>query len=569
MMKRLELALEKGRRQGALGDLDVHFARLIAEHDESPPVVLAAALLSQLASIGHVCLDLAALEGQPIVDELALPPLNELLDALHAHPACGGPDDYTPLVLDGTRLYMRRYFDYEVAVADAWRESAAATTLSPSLESELERLFPHGTNEDRMRDQRAAAAYALTHRRVLISGGPGTGKTTTLASILALLLSRQADLKILLAAPTGKAAARMQDAIRGAKTRLPLSDEIKIAMPEVAQTLHRLLGARPQGGGMAWRHGPDDPLDCDVLVVDEASMIDLALMARLLSALPPQACIVLLGDRDQLASVEAGAVFADLCSLGAAVLSVSFRFGTDGGIGRLASLVRAGDADGMMQLLREDGAEVRWLPEPNRAVMVDAAAATYQRFIEDVEHFPMPQIFERFASFRVLTPMRKGPLGVASLNTEIEKRLVARNAIPPRSRWYVGRPVMIAANDYGLRLFNGDIGICVRDPANGELRVAFPAEAGDGVRLMAPARLPAHETAWAMTVHKSQGSEFDCVSLVLADDATELVTRELLYTAITRARQSVVIHASVEALRSCCMRRIARHTGLVARLQNR
>jgi len=569
MMKRLELALEKGRRQGVLGDLDVHFARLIAEHDESPPVVLAAALLSQLASIGHVCLDLAALEGQPIVDELALPPLNELLDALRAHPACGGPDDYTPLVLDGTRLYMRRYFDYEVAVADAWRESAAATTLSPSLESELERLFPHGTNEDRMRDQRAAAAYALTHRRVLISGGPGTGKTTTLASILALLLSRQADLKILLAAPTGKAAARMQDAIRGAKTRLPLSDEIKIAMPEVAQTLHRLLGARPQGGGMAWRHGPDDPLDCDVLVVDEASMIDLALMARLLSALPPQACIVLLGDRDQLASVEAGAVFADLCSLGAAVLSVSFRFGTDGGIGRLASLVRAGDADGMMQLLREDGAEVRWLPEPNRAVMVDAAAATYQRFIEDVEHFPMPQIFERFASFRVLTPMRKGPLGVASLNTEIEKRLVARNAIPPRSRWYVGRPVMIAANDYGLRLFNGDIGICVRDPANGELRVAFPAEAGDGVRLMAPARLPAHETAWAMTVHKSQGSEFDCVSLVLADDATELVTRELLYTAITRARQSVVIHASVEALRSCCMRRIARHTGLVARLQNR
>lgn len=569
MMRRLELVLEKGKRQGLLGDLDVHFARLIAEHDASPPVVLVAAVLSQLASVGHVCLDLAALEGQSITEELALPPLDELLSALRTHPACGGPDDYTPLVLDGTRLYLRRYFDYEVAVADAWQESGVAMALTPSLESELERFFPRGEKEDRMRDQRAAAAYALMHRRVLISGGPGTGKTTTLASILALLLGRQADLKILLAAPTGKAAARMQDAIRGAKARLPLSDDIKAAMPEAAQTLHRLLGARPEGGGMVWRHGPDNPLDCDVLVVDEASMIDLALMARLLSALPAQACLILLGDRDQLASVEAGAVFADLCSLGAAVLSVSFRFGTDGGIGRLAALVRAGDADGMLRLLREYSTEVRWLPESDRAAAVDHAATEYQHFIEDVGRLPVPQIFERFAAFRMLTPMRKGPLGVASLNTEIEKRLVARNAIPPRSRWYVGRPVMIATNDYGLRLFNGDIGICVHDPVSGELRVAFPAEEGGGMRLLAPARLPAHETAWAMTVHKSQGSEFDCVSLVLADEVNELVTRELLYTAITRARKSVLIHASAEALRACCMRRIARHTGLVARLQNR
>ncbi|MBY0340772.1 MAG: AAA family ATPase, partial [Rhodocyclaceae bacterium] len=428
-----------------------------------------------------------------------------------------------------------------------------------------------------------AAIAALENRRVLISGGPGTGKTTTLASILALLIEQAQlalpanrglfdaepqALKILLAAPTGKAAARMQDAIRAARGRLPVSDAVRAAMPESAQTLHRLLGARPQGGGMVWRHDADNPLDCDVLVVDEASMIDLALMARLLAALPPQARLILLGDRDQLASVDAGAVFADLCTAGAATLNVSFRFGADSGIGQLAALLRSGAADAAMQLLRSDPDHLQWSPEADRAGVVAHALQHYADFIRQAGEAPIETVFERFAAFRLLTPLRQGPLGVAALNAEIERGLAARALIPPRSHWYVGKPVMIAGNDYALRLFNGDIGICVSDPETTELRIAFAADSEQGgVRLLAPVRLPAHETAWAMTVHKSQGSEFDAVALVLPEAQGDLVTRELVYTAVTRARRSAAIWASEAALRAACTRRIMRHSGLVARLQ--
>lgn len=577
MLKQIEAA----RRQGQLADLDVHFARLIAGYGESPPVVLAAALLSQLTSAGHVCLDLAALAEQPVLDgSLSAPPLAEWLAALQEHPACGGADSYTPLTLDHARLYMRRYFDYETAVASAWR-MGAETALPKSLEDRVAALFPvPAAGEDRQRDQRAAAIAALRNRRVLISGGPGTGKTTTLASILALLIEqshmdlpanpglfdpRPQPLKILLAAPTGKAAARMQDAIRGARGRLPVSDAVRAAMPETAQTLHRLLGARPQGGGMSWRHDADNPLSCDVLVVDEASMIDLALMARLLAALPPQARLILLGDRDQLASVDAGAVFADLCTAGAAALNVSFRFGADSGIGQLAAMLRAGAADDAIQLLKTAPPDLSWSADASRQAAVAHAVVRYANFINASGAAALGEIFNLFAAFRLLTPVRQGPLGVAALNVEIEKGLAARGLIPARSHWYVGKPVMIASNDYALRLFNGDIGICVRDPDSDELRIAFPGD--EGTRLLAPARLPAHETAWAMTVHKSQGSEFDEAALVLPDEQGELVTRELVYTAVTRARRSAAIWASEAALRAACARRIARHSGLVARLK--
>jgi exodeoxyribonuclease V alpha subunit len=574
--------IESARRQGLLGDLDVHFARLIAGYSESPPVVLAAALLSQLTSGGHVCLDLAALAEQPVLGDMtSTPPLQEWQSALSEHPACGGIDAYTPLVLDGTRLYMRRYFDYEVSVAAGWKGSDEAT-LPKALETKIATLFPVPSDgEDRQRDQRNAAMAALQKSRVLISGGPGTGKTTTLASILALLIEQsQASLpanlglfdpkpkalKILLAAPTGKAAARMQEAIRGAKARLPLSDAIKTAMPETAQTLHRLLGARPQGGGVVWRHDADNPLDCDVLVVDEASMIDLAQMARVLAALPAHARLILLGDRDQLASVDAGAVFADLCSAGAAILNESFRFNVDSGIGRLAALLRVGDADAVLRLLRQPSDDLQWSPDAGRHAVVAHAVQRYADFIAKAQTLALPAIFDAFAAFRLLTPLRQGPLGVTALNAEIEKGLAAQGAIPPRSHWYAGKPVMIAANDYALRLFNGDIGICVADPASGELRIAFPSD--EGVRLLAPARLPAHETAWAMTVHKSQGSEFEEAALVLPEEQSEIVTRELVYTAVTRARRSAAIWAGEAVLRAACERRIVRHSGLVERLQS-
>lgn len=634
MLKNIELA----RRQGLLSDLDVHFARLIAGYGDSPPVVLAAALLSQLSSNGHVCLDLAALAEQPLLNDLvSAPPLEVWVSALNEHPACGDAEAYTPLILDCSKLYMRRYFDYECAVAAAW-QAGGENVLPKTLEGKIAALFPVPAScEDKQRDQRAAATAALRNRRVLISGGPGTGKTTTLASILALLLEQHANpaglepgaadladaspqqslcfepdpspplplrpLKILLAAPTGKAAARMQDAIREAKGRLPISAAIKAAMPETAQTLHRLLGARPQGGGMVWRHDADNPLSCDVLVVDEASMIDLAMMARLLAALPPDARLILLGDRDQLASVDAGAVFADLCTAGAATLNVSFRFGADSGIGHLAALLRGGDDDGVLRLLRNPPEDVCWQADVSRFALVTQAADVYAAFIRQVQAGQSSggDVFAAFAEYRLLTPLRQGPLGVAALNAEIEKRLTTLGAIPPRSHWYAGKPVMIAANDYALRLFNGDIGICVHDPASGELRIAFPAlddERGKSnaaicdaptlpsvaapqggakppgtsmpaIRLIAPARLPAHETAWAMTVHKSQGSEFDHAVLVLPDEQNELLTRELIYTAVTRARRTVTLYAGEEVLRAGCLRRIVRHSGLVARLRSR
>ena len=575
MLKHLELA----RRQGKLSELDVHIARLVAGYGDSPPVVLAAALLSQLTSGGHVCLDLAALAEQPLLDDLvSAPPLGVWQAALREHPACGDADAYTPLMLDGSRLYMRRYFDYECAVAQAWK-GAPASVLPQALDAKIAALFPTPTaGEDKLRDQRAAATAALRQQRVLISGGPGTGKTTTLASILALLIeqsqialpanpglfdAKPQALKILLAAPTGKAAARMQDAIREAKGRLPISDAVRAEMPETAQTLHRLLGARPQGGGMVWRHDADNPLACDVLVVDEASMIDLALMARLLSALPPQARLILLGDRDQLASVDAGAVFADLCTAGAATLSVSFRFGADSGIGQLAGLLRSGDDDGALALLKQAPPDLHWSPDSSRHGVVRHAVQRYADFVVRAKD-GSADIFACFGAFRLLTPLRQGALGVAALNAEIEKGLAAQGLIPPRSHWYVGKPVMIAGNDYALRLFNGDIGICVVDPVSAELRIAFPSD--EGMRLLAPARLPAHETAWAMTVHKSQGSEFDEAALVLPDEQSELVTRELVYTAVTRARRSAVIWAAEDALRAACRRRIVRHSGLTGRL---
>ena len=303
---------------------------------------------------------------------------------------------------------------------------------------------------------------------------------------------------------------------------------------------------------MVWRHDANNPLDCDVLVVDEASMIDLAQMARVLAALPPQARLILLGDRNQLASVDAGAVFADLCSAGAAMLSVSFRFGSDSGIGRLAELLRLGDADAVLRLLKSPPADLHWSADAHRSAVVAYAVQRYAAFIANVRAVMLSQLFDAFAAFRLLTPLRQGPLGVTALNAEIEKGLAAQGVIPLRSHWYIGKPVMITANDYALRLFNGDIGICVIDPANGELRIAFPAEEAGSVRLLAPARLPAHETAWAMTVHKSQGSEFDEAALVLPEEQSEGVTRELVYTAVTRARHSAVLWASEAALRASC-----------------
>lgn len=556
---------------GELADIDLHFARAVATWGgEDEAVRLAAALLGHLAGSGHVCVGLAdfAEAAMPFANRLIAPSLTPWLAALRAHGACGEPGAYRPLILDGERLYLHRHWRDETGVAaDLIARSAGRVEVDDAdLQARLDRLFEGAPAE--AAGQRDAVARAARKGVTLISGGPGTGKTTTLAALLAMVVEQGANANsILLAAPTGKAAARMEQAVRDAKGRLPLTPETAAKIPDQARTLHRLLGIRPDGSA---RHDGEHPLDCDLLVIDEASMVDMALMARVLAALPARALLVLLGDRDQLASVEAGAVFADLCLSAEqggvladsyAPLSHSFRFGGGGGIGLLARALREGDGDAAIAILGAKHPELEWHGAPSRGGLLAAVRLGYADYLKAVAGGEAPdQLHHRFARFRLLLAHREGPWGVRSLNGAIENAIGVSRHQP----WYPGRPVMVSANDYNLRLFNGDIGITAVDPAGGELKVWFEDEAG--LRAVSPHRLPACETAWAMTVHKSQGSEFDRVLLALPDQPSPLVTRELVYTGITRARSGVDLWAGEGILRDACSRRIRRYSGLAARL---
>ena len=562
LLTRLEAAL----REGALEAIDLHFCRAIAAWGgDDERVVLAAALVSRLAGDGHVCADLAALAGTAVefAPELVCPDYANWVAALDASAAVGGPGDYAPLILDGARLYLGRQWQHEAVVASQlMSRMGLGGGVSAAAEALLDRLLPAA--EVAHAGQRQAVRTALGAGVCLISGGPGTGKTTTLAVLLATAAAATPP-RILLAAPTGKAAARMEEAMHSARQRLDLPANLSAALLARAQTLHRLLGLRRDGGA---RHDADHPLACDLLVIDEASMVDLSLMARVLAALPPTARLVLLGDRDQLASVEAGAVFADLClaasrggvlAPGYAPLSHSFRFG--GSIGGLAVALRAGDADQAVALLKADRDQLVWHDAPERAALLQATRAGYADYLAALAGGAMPeQLHGHFSRFRLLLAHREGPWGVRSLNAAIDQHFALARQAP----WYAGRPVMVSANDYSRALFNGDIGIAAADPASGELKVWFAGE--NGLRGIAPERLPACETAWAMTVHKSQGSEFERVLLALPDQPSPLVTRELVYTGISRARSAVSLWATEPILREACQRRIRRHSGLAERL---
>jgi exodeoxyribonuclease V alpha subunit len=420
------------------------------------------------------------------------------------------------------------------------------------------------------------------------------------ARVLALLVEQaeRPKLRIGLAAPTGKAAGRLQEAIRDAKQRLPLDPATRDAIPDETFTLHRLLGARSDAPTFRYNH--DDPLPLDVLVVDEASMVDLGLMAKLVQALPPQARLILLGDRDQLASVDAGAVLGDICwqapafsaafcaeierltgehipqpaarlsAIGDAVilLQQSYRFGAQSGIGQLAWAVNNNDVAQAIRLLqREHFDDLAWSPVSTPVALeqhlTHSLSAGFQPYLELVKTGAAPaEVCAAFDQFRVLCAHRGGPGGVTALNQHIEDLLQAERRIDARHPWYPGRPVMITRNDYALRLFNGDVGITLPDPdAGGRLRVFFPAADGE-MRRLPPLRLPAHETVYAMTVHKSQGSEFGAVLFVLADEHATVMTRELLYTGITRARTRTAICGTEEALRAAIGRRLQRSSGL-------
>ncbi|MDP3847804.1 MAG: exodeoxyribonuclease V subunit alpha [Pseudomonas sp.] len=559
----------------------------------SESVLAAAALCCQVLNNGDVCLLLARWAGQrPWGEGYALPPLAQWRAELSGSTLVGAPGDFAPLILEGERLYLARYQAYEAQLAAQLLSRAADLPAvdEAQLSDSLNRLF--ASNLQQPDWQRLAAAQAVRKRVAVISGGPGTGKTTTVVRLLAALLEQpsSARLAIGLAAPTGKAAARMAEAIRQAKANLPVSDSIKAALPEQASTLHRLLGSR--GDRPQVRHTAANPLALDVLVVDEASMVDLAMMAKLLEALPANGRLILLGDKDQLCAVEAGAVFAELCDgrgfdaaaaadlqrltgqtvpvesptskLGDAVvlLTHSHRFANDSGIGELARRINAGDARGTLSLLQEGRADLHWQAAPTPQALLERIEQGYEGYLATAQQGEPSAAFAAFNQFRLLTAQREGAYGVAGLNEALEARYRRRLRLNARERWYAGRAVMVQSNDYALGLFNGDIGICLQTPQG--LRVWF--ETDEGHRAFSTTRLPSHDSAFAMTVHKSQGSEFSEVLLVLPELPSPLLSRSLFYTGITRAKQRVEIWALAPRIGEAVATRAERAAGLAERL---
>ncbi len=592
-------ALDSAHAAKQLRDVDVHLARHLLALDPNPTadVALAIALLSRANADGDVCLDLSAVAGRRLfssadtrVASLATPALTTWETSLRGSALVATPDSAEqqpcPLVLDAQhRLYLQKYFAFERSIIDAIARLPAGGTGSAkknaaqaaSLEAALTRCFPGRAADDA---QRIAAATAATHPLTVITGGPGTGKTTTVTRLLAVLLTlahttsnapaAEKVLRIALAAPTGKAAARLGESIRGALATLRaegMDESLLSQIPVDASTLHRLLGWQPQG----FRHRAGNPLPVDVLVIDEASMIDLSLMARLFAAITPRTKIILLGDRDQLASVEAGSVLGDLCNRGragepclaggpaVAVLTESHRFGTNSGIGHLARAANAGDFEALLAAL-VTYPDVTQRDIETKSLAAAVAHEVEQQFVRGWRPQDHAASVQKFNAFRFLCAQREGARGVTAINRMVESTLSQRGLIDTRQRFYAGRPLLITSNDYGVRLFNGDTGLVLPDE-QGKLQAYFLQ--GDGsLRRVALNRLPDYETCFAMTVHKSQGSEFDRVVLVLPEEDMPLLGRELLYTGITRAKSSVALWAPREVLAAAISRRVERSSGL-------
>lgn len=647
---------------GWLRALDQAFAAFLAREapDADPLLLLGAALASHQLGRGHVCLDLQAALADA-AEALALPPeddgdapaevpatapsvllakvrLGQWQAALRHPRLVAGGAGATPLVLVGTRLYLRRYWEHERSVRAAIaqrlaRPPAIEDAQLPALRAALDALFPWQLDSgegDATDWQKVACALAARSAFGIVTGGPGTGKTTTVVKLLAVLqhLALGPDgggrrLRIRLAAPTGKAAARLNDSIAGAVARLPLDElgnaaALRAAIPTAVTTVHRLLGSLP--GTRHFRHHARNPLPVDVLVLDEASMVDLEMMAAVLAALPADARLVLLGDKDQLASVEAGAVLGELCRradpghylpatrdwllrvtgesvptrlvdkagepLDQAVVKLrkSHRFGSDSGIGRLAEAVNAGDVATLRQLVASPAAglgfvELDAAEAALRRLAVDGGYRAYLRLLADTRPpADAPQdAFDRwarsvlaaFGQFQLLCAVRRGPQGVERLNQRIAAMLHAQGLTGGDHGWYLGRPVMVTRNDYALGLMNGDVGITLQLPGEGAalLRVAFPSAEEKGVRWVLPSRLQSVETVFAMTVHKSQGSEFAHAALLLPDRMSRVLTRELVYTGITRARDRFTLVTAAGAgqvLEAAVERRMKRTGGLLA-----
>ena len=614
-------ATETDSYQLPLTGLDKAFAQYLQQVQPScdPRHGLLASLVSYQFGCGHACLDLDLLQKNgPLAlgwDQRAQPLLPiDLSQAAASLPwiqgESQGEKNNSPLALDGQRLYLRRNWNAEQSIRAAISARLAQPCPVPqNLSESLDQLFEptDATSDPHVQSapdwQKVACALAARKRFTLITGGPGTGKTTTVVRLLALLQSdparQHAPLRIALAAPTGKAAARLGESIASAIQKLPAHMQQHI--PGIAVTLHKLLQVR---SNMAEDAVPE--LAVDLVVVDEASMIDLEMMARLLAAVPLSASLILLGDKDQLASVEAGAVMGQLCAdadrghytadtlnwvaqnTGAALsawagngsalaqqtvmLRFSRRFADDSGIGQWAKAVNAGDVPAVEKLWhqaptwhRDAQATVDRLQptQPHDQRLTALVQHGWQAWLQALQQLKSitctdaqaVAALQAFARFQVLCAVREGPWGVEALN----RRIAASLGFAPEG-WYAGRPVMVTRNDYNLKLMNGDVGLCLHQASG--LRVAF-SDGHGGIHWVLPSRLDAVESVFAMTVHKSQGSEFDHVCLVLPDRAMAVLTRELLYTGITRAkvRLTLVVPESSVLSRSVSMK-VLRSGGL-------
>ncbi len=570
-------------QRGALSPLDRHFALTLGRltGEESRAVLLGAALASRAVQRGHVCVDLARLHDVPLLDaddqpitDIELPSVDAWCAALAESPAVATGDELAPLVLERPgRLYLHRYARYQARLAErlAARLRDAVDVDADVLHEGLDRLFPSGdTAEPDL--QREAALVALQRRFTVISGGPGTGKTSTVVKILALLQEQaraagREELRIQLLAPTGKAAQRLGESIQQQVERLACDPVIVAAIPKTASTIHRALGFQPHTP-TRFRHDAQHPLPADVVLVDEASMVDLALMAKLADAVLPDARFILLGDRDQLASVEAGAIFGDICGEhgesheGVVHLTRSYRYTAESGIGVLARAINAGDADAAIAALRDGGGDgaVALVALDRPEQLVEELAPLVRDGFGGLGRGDAAAKLAELEGFRILCAHRRGPLGAEEVNPMVEEWLHRAGLLRSVGEWYDGRPVMVVRNDYQLDLFNGDVGVIAMDPATDQPRAWFAA--ADGLRSLPPARLPQHETVFATTVHKSQGSEFDHVAIVLPAETSPVLTRELLYTGITRARRKVTVIGSEAVLRDAIRRRIERASGL-------
>lgn len=620
---------------GVLASADVHVATRLARlgREDREEVLLAAALAVRAVRSGSVCLELDRIaeigvdadesrEPAPGLDPSALPwpDPDALVAALRTSPLVRGGDagPLRPLHLleggadGGPLLYLDRYHKQEQTIRRVLTERAAAhPAADPALvRRELDRLFgPDAAGApDR---QRLAAAVAATRWTTVVAGGPGTGKTHTIARILALLVAQRAAqpklpaLRIALAAPTGKAAARLQEAVR--------EQAAEVGIPELtAATLHRLLGWQ-RGRATRFKHHEFNRLPYDVIVVDETSMVSSTLMSSLLAALRPDTRLVLVGDPDQLASVDAGAVLADLVAgpirgagnpvlgeiLGVPIDSASApgvvpasspaepapdaltpreldrlrggivrltrgrRFG--GRIADLAVAIRAGDADAALRLLTSGADDLELCGSDDiaavRADVVESARAVTRAALDG----DAPGALTALESHRLLCAHRQGPFGVERWDRLAAEWAAASGAgaDPQQGLWYPGQPLLVTANDHEARIYNGDTGVIVRQP-DGTLRAAL--HRGSTPYLVHPTRFSAVTSVFAMTIHRSQGSQYGTVSVVLPEPESTLLTRELLYTAITRARGRVRIIGTEAAIRAGVDRRVLRASGLSRRV---